>query len=156
MSAGHARDVVTWHYPPPYDCYDMTGADPCQLTAEGSGFYALVEGNAVIGFRSFGSDGQVPGGAYDDTALDTGGGLRPDLIGGGLGRHAIAAGLAFGLQRYDPAAFRVTVAAFNLRALAVVRSLGFRDADNFHDLMDGRAYTVLVRASKVQPMHLDA
>ena len=65
----------------------------------------------LAAFRSFGPDGQVPGGTYDDSALDTGGGLQPDLVGQGLGHEAVAAGLAWGRARYAPAAFRVTVAA---------------------------------------------
>ncbi|HMD93779.1 MAG TPA: hypothetical protein VKG80_14165 [Trebonia sp.] len=28
MTAEYAADIVTWRYPLPYDCYDMTGADP--------------------------------------------------------------------------------------------------------------------------------
>ena len=45
---------------------------------------------------SFGPDGRVPGWDYDETALDTGGGLRPSLTGQGLGRAVISAGLDFG------------------------------------------------------------
>jgi hypothetical protein len=26
MTPAYAADVVTWRYPAPYDCYDMTGA----------------------------------------------------------------------------------------------------------------------------------
>jgi ribosomal-protein-alanine N-acetyltransferase len=44
-------------------------------------------------------------------ALDTGGGLRPHLVGKGLGRRAIATGPAFASERFAPPAFRVTVAS---------------------------------------------
>jgi ribosomal-protein-alanine N-acetyltransferase len=47
----------------------------------------------------------VPGGTYGADALDTGGGLRPDLTGRGLGREALEVGLAFGRSRFAPRAF---------------------------------------------------
>lgn len=145
MTPGYARDVVTWHYPAPYDCYDMTGSDPDFLADPGNGFYALVADTELIGFRSLGPDGQVPGGEYDSSALDTGGGLRPELTGQGLGRTAIATGLAFGRERFRPEAFRVTIAGFNRRALRVVTSLGFGSAGHFAAPTTGRRYEVLVR-----------
>jgi [ribosomal protein S18]-alanine N-acetyltransferase len=157
MTPAYAADIVTWRYPAPYDCYDMTGTDPGFLTDPENGFFALVgevddgalvEDGALIGFRSFGPDGRVPGGHYDDDAFDTGGGLRPDLTGKGLGRLAISTGLAFGRERFAPDAFRVTVAEFNARALRVVTALGFRDVDRFLASTDGRGYRVLVRPER--------
>jgi ribosomal-protein-alanine N-acetyltransferase len=145
MTQAYAAEIVTWRYPAPYDCYDMTNASLAFLTSPEGGFHALVEGGELIGFRSFGEDGQVPGGMYDASALDTGGGLRPDLTGKGLGREAIGTGLAFGRREFAPAAFRVTVASFNERALRVVRSLGFVSTGSFDALADGRSYELLVR-----------
>ncbi len=145
MTDDHAAAIVTWRYPPPYDCYDMTCA-PAFLTDAANGYFALVDqAGELIGFRLFGADGQVPGGGYDSSALDTGGGLRPDLTGRGLGRLAIGTGLAFGRERFAPAAFRLTVAEFNARALRVVRDLGFADASRFEASTDGRGYLILVR-----------
>jgi [ribosomal protein S18]-alanine N-acetyltransferase len=145
MTAGYAADIVTWRYPAPYDTYDMTGADLDFLLDPASGYYALVDEDGLIGFRSFGADGQVPGGAYDESALDTGGGLRPELTGRGLGRTAIGTGLEFGRRQFAPPAFRVTVATFNLRARRVVQALGFRPAGQFAASTDGRSYEILVR-----------
>jgi [ribosomal protein S18]-alanine N-acetyltransferase len=147
MTPAYAADVVTWHYPEPYDTNDMTGADPAFLADPASGFFALTDAGELIGFRSFGADGQVPGGHYDDSALDTGGGLRPELTGRGLGREAIATGLEFGQLRFDPPAFRVTIASYNLRAQRVVAALGFRNAGSFRALADGRSYELLTRPS---------
>jgi len=149
MTRAFAADITSWRYPPPYDCYDMTGADPDFLFDPQSGFFALTQDGALIGFRSFGADGQVPGGSYDSSALDTGGGLRPDLTGRGLGRRAISTGLEFGRERFSPAAFRVTVAAFNARALRVVEALGFSATDRFEATTDANSYVILVR-----PEHL--
>jgi ribosomal-protein-alanine N-acetyltransferase len=145
LTSAFALDICTWQYPAPYDCYDMTGAAPEELLRPGSGFFTLLLDDALAGFRSFGVDGRVPGWDYDDTALDTGGGLRPQLVGQGLGREAIATGLAFGRSRFAPPAFRVTVAAFNTRALRTLAALGFSRVGSFAAATDGRAFQVLVR-----------
>jgi RimJ/RimL family protein N-acetyltransferase len=145
MTPEYATDIATWRYSAPYGCYDMTGASPAFLTDPASGFFALVDETGLIGFRSFGPDGRVPGGSYDDSALDTGGGLRPELTGRGLGRAAIATGLEFGAARFAPAAFRITVAAFNQRALRVVAALGFRSLTSFEATSDGWTYQILTR-----------
>jgi len=145
MTPDYAADLVTWRYPAPYDCYDVAGVEPGYFLDPSNAFFALVSGAELIGFRSFGADGRVPGGTYDGSALDTGGGLRPSLTGQGLGRPAIATGLEFGRQRYAPKAFRVTVASFNTRALHVVTSLGFRSVSSFAATADGRHFAILVR-----------
>ena len=149
MTQAYAADIVTWRYPPPYGCHDMTSADPAFITDPASGFFALVDGAQLIGFRSFGSDGQVPGGVYDQSALDTGGGLRPELTGKGLGREAIQTGLAFGRDRFSPPAFRVTIATFNVRAQRVVEALGFQQISSFRATSDEQSYEVLVRPETV-------
>ena len=145
LTREHALDICTWRYAPPYECYDMTDADPDRLLQPEAGFHALLAGDRLIGFRSFGSDGQVPGWDYDAQALDTGGGLRPQLVGQGLGSHAISAGLAFGRAQFRPQAFRVTVATFNTRALRTVEGLGFHRVGRFDAATDGRRFEVLVR-----------
>jgi ribosomal-protein-alanine N-acetyltransferase len=88
---------------PPYDVYDMVGVNPEELLESAAGAHAVMAGDRLIGFPSFGPDGQVPGWDYDDSALDTGGGLRPELTGLGLGRFVIAAGLAFGCAHFRTA-----------------------------------------------------
>jgi len=146
MTPRYAADIVTWRYPAPYDCYDLAGADPDHFLDPANGFFALVSAGELIGYRSFGPDGRVPGEVYDDSALDTGGGLRPALTGCGLGRVAIATGLEFGRQRFAPVrAFRVTVASFNARALRVVTSLGFRPVSSFEAAADGRRFEIRIR-----------
>jgi hypothetical protein len=74
MTAEYAADIITWRYAPPYDCYDMTEADPAFITSEAGGYFALADGGALIGFRSFGADGQVPGGRYDGQGVPRHGG----------------------------------------------------------------------------------
>jgi ribosomal-protein-alanine N-acetyltransferase len=145
LTHDQAEDLTSWRYPAPYGCYDLTGADPDQMAAHGGGFYAVLDGRELIAFRSFGRDGRVSGWDYDDAALDTGGGLRPDLVGQGLGRTVITAGLDFGRAEFAPPAFRVTVASFNTRALRTVESLGFVPLGRFDATRDGRSFDVLLR-----------
>lgn len=102
LTRGHAEDISTWRYVATYEVYDMAGANPDELLDPGIGYHAVMAGARLIGFRCFGRDGQVPGWEYDDSALDTGGGLRPELTGQGLGRAVISAGLAFGRVRFSP------------------------------------------------------
>jgi ribosomal-protein-alanine N-acetyltransferase len=68
------------------------------------------------------------------------------LTGCGLGRAAIGTGLEFGASRFAPAAFRITVAAFNQRALRVVTALGFRPLTSFEATSDGWTYQILTRS----------
>jgi len=145
MTREYANDIAEWVYDPPYEIYSMASTDPEFLLQQTNGFVALVDGGVLIGYRSFGIDGQVPGFDYDDRALDTGGGLRPSLTGRGLGREAISTGLAYGTERFHPVAFRVTVASFNTRATRVVTSLGFLHQAQFDASTDGRTYEVFTR-----------
>ena len=151
MTPEYAADIATWRYPAPYECYDVIDVEPAFFLDPANGFFALEAGSDdLIGFRSFGPDGRVPGGEYDDSALDTGGGLRPSLTGQGLGSQAIQTGLAFGRRQFAPRAFRVTVASFNTRALRVVTSLGFRQVSSFAATTDGRGFQILVREEASQ------
>lgn len=148
MTEDFAVDIAAWRYPEPYGIYSLVGADPAFFTDPTNGYVALVDdGGNLIGYRVFGPDGQVPGFNYDDSALDTGGGLRPSLTGRGLGRAAIATGLAYGQHQYAPTAFRMTVASFNIRAQRVVTSLGFDPAATFNASTDGRPFKVFTRVA---------
>jgi [ribosomal protein S18]-alanine N-acetyltransferase len=145
MTLAYAAEIITRHYSAPYDCYDMTDSEPGFLADQENGFFAPVDESGLIGFRSFGPDGQVPGGEYDDSALDTGGALRPDLTGQGNGREAIRTGLEFGQRTFRPQAFRVTIATFNVRAQRVVAGLGFRQTSTFPAATDGRGYGIWIK-----------
>lgn len=146
LTREHAEDVSTWRYDRPCDVYDMTRVDPNELLDPKAGHHAVMADDRLIGFRSFGPDGQVPGWDYDCAALDTGGGLRPELMGQGLGRTVLSAGLTFSRARFAPPAFRVTVASFNARALATVGSLSFERIGSFTASHTDRDFVVLVRA----------
>ncbi len=150
MDPAAAAHISRWQYPEPYAMYSLPDGDADShiqyMCDPANTFYAVRTANDdLIAFRSFGIDGQVPGGEYHADALDTGGGLRPDLTGQGLGLPVLLAGLAFGRQTYAPSAFRVTVAAFNQRALTVVGRAGFVAVQQFIYATTRQAFIVLVR-----------
>lgn len=147
MTPAAAREMTSWVYAPPYDIYGYRRRNRAQaldyLTAPKNRFFAAFDGTAMVGFRSFGADGRVAGGHYDGRYLDTGGGLRPDLTGQGLGRGAIAQGLHFGATTFGTNRFRVTIAQFNLRAQAVCQNLGFEIIQKFVRSHDQQGFSVL-------------
>ena len=106
--------LAEWRYPPPYDFYDGD-AEPV-LNPERF-FEARDDGGALVGFYYF--EPKPPD-------LDYGLGLRPDLVGGGLGLRFFLDGLAFARERYEPRQVYLHVAEFNERARIVYERAGFR------------------------------
>jgi ribosomal-protein-alanine N-acetyltransferase len=138
MTEEAARAVLAWHYEGLYAFYN---ADPQELhdglgeMLAGSYYAATDEQGALVGFFCFGAPAQVPGGhlygLYADEALDIGLGLRPDLTGRGQGRAFLTAGLDFARQRFASATFRLSVAAFNQRAIRLYETVGFQAVATF-------------------------
>jgi RimJ/RimL family protein N-acetyltransferase len=106
--------LATWRYEPPYDFYD--GDVEPVLNPER--FFSVRDDDELIGFYYFEPNGDV---------LDYGLGLRPDLVGRGLGLDFFRTGLEFGRERYRPRLVQLHVAAFNERAVKVYARAGFRE-----------------------------
>ena len=133
-----ARAMAAWRYEGPYAFYDLTSEDVDEVLAELPSYLAAVdERDQLAGFFASGPGAQVPGGQraglYGPDALDVGLGLRPDLVGRGLGPAFIAAGLADLRARIvpSPARFRLSVAAWNERAIRAYTRAGFRAGPRF-------------------------
>ena len=89
-----------------------------------------IEDGDLAGYFCFGEDARVPAGrrlgVYErESALDVGLGMRPDLAGRGLGAGFVLAGLS------GPPTFRLTVAAFSLRAVRMYERVGFEAVEAF-------------------------
>ena len=115
MAAADFAELATWRYEPPYDFYDGDQEDP--LNPERY-FAVRDDGDAMTGFYYF---------EPNDDVLDYGLGLRPDLVGRGLGLDFFHAGLEFARDRYRPRLIRLHVAAFNERAIKVYERAAFRE-----------------------------
>ncbi len=149
MDEAGARSILSWRYEEPYALYN---ACPDEIEASmrtfldpRNAYYAVAdEGGSLVAYCCFGPDAQVPGGDYSTNALDIGMGVRPDLTGQGHGLTYVNAILDFARRTFAPAAFRVTVAEFNKRALRVWEKAGFRSVQTFQRERDGRPFVVLV------------
>lgn len=142
--------MLSWRYAPPYSRYNMGSEDSLAdeiafFTDATNGYYAIWQGDELIGHCCFGYDAQVPGGDYSTPALDMGVGMRPDLTGKRLGSTHLQAVLAFALATYPHDTLRATIAAFNVRAQKAAMSIGFQPIATFSATTNGETFVVLVR-----------
>ncbi len=156
LTEQHAREILTWRYPAPYDFYNPPDSQPPddyirEFINPVYQFHAVLDSNqALIGFSSFGIDGQVPGGCYDTEALDIGLGMKPVLTGNGLGRAFFASILDYSIKSYQPECVRLTVANFNHRAFRLYKNFGFMLQSEFQDPTSNVSYTVLTKPVVVE------
>ena len=123
LSQEEAEAISEWRYPEPYSFYNWT-ADPDDLrelldpSLRGEAYWAVKnEAGELVGHFSFKPK--------DEQTVEIGLGLRPDLIGRGLGGSFLAAGLEFAQTQFAPARFVLSVATFNERAITVYERAGF-------------------------------
>lgn len=144
------RAILNWRYEPPYDCYNHLDEDVTvqYFLNPQNNFYKIVDENSeLVGYCSFGEDGQVSGGDYRYEALDIGMGIRPNLTGRRKGVRYANTVLEFAEKLLKPKAFRVTIAIFNKRALRLWQKLEFEHQQSFKRNSDGMQFIVLVRVN---------
>lgn len=145
-----ALQMCHWRYEPPYDIYNLAeppGEETLQYLLDPTvAFHAIVdEAGQLVGFCSFGEDGQVPGGDYSTDALDIGMGVHPNYTGQGLGATFAAVVVEFARRTYAPQKVRVTIAHFNERAQRVWQKLGFERVAQFESLNNGAPFVIFER-----------
>ena len=139
LSEADAEEILRWRYTGELAVYGFDTPDPVARAEEkrdlldpANGYHAARSAaGGLVGFCCFGPDAQVPGGDYEEPALDVGLGLRPDLVGQGLGLPFVEAILDFARRAASPPRFRLTVAAFNRRAARVYERAGFEPVARF-------------------------
>lgn len=148
MDRATAIQITKWRYAPPYDIYndDDSGESLEWYLDPDYHYYSVWQNDELIAFRNFGADAQVPGGDYSADALDMGGGLRPDLTGKGLGEGLMSAAFEFARQKFDPPAFRATVAGFNLRAQKVCVRVGYQEVQRFVNAKSGKEFVIFFKS----------
>ena len=130
----HVLVFAAWKYELPYELYsiDMEADDAVTYFLRSDvGCHILLNGDRVIGFATFGSDAQVPGGDYTAKAVDVGLGIEPSMTGQRNGKHYVAAVVAFAQETFGTGTLRVSIAETNGRALRMWSGHEFRRVDRF-------------------------
>jgi [ribosomal protein S18]-alanine N-acetyltransferase len=147
LSPEDARAIARWRYPGRLAAYDIPEdeleSSITYMTDRDNGFFGVHRGGQLIGFCSLGADGQVPGGMYDEAAVDVGAGMRPDLIGKGDGGSFLRDVMEFAMSVAGNHSLRATIASWNDQALRVARAVGFEPRGSFTS-SNGSSYTILV------------
>jgi len=135
ITPSDARAISRWRYEEPYSIYDGDPTSVDALLQPRFSYHSVYnERGDLTGYFCFGEDAQVASGkrlGVYEPALDVGLGMRPDLTGRSFGAEFLRAGLRFAREIYSPPAFRLTVAAFNLRAIRVYERAGFETVETF-------------------------
>ena len=144
----HARVFVNWQYEPPYDVYNCPPeeiGDAVHYNIDpANNVYAMLDQNEeLIGYCSYGRDAQVPGGDYSEEALDIGLMIKPELTGQGMGSVFASEVIQNGIDKYAPEKLRVTIAAFNKRAMRVWEKNGFQQSHEFSREGNGMEFVIM-------------
>ena len=152
MTEPDAREILSWRYESPFDFYNASDEqlekDVERLCEPTNLYLAVRDGEDTLSaYYCFGEEARVAGGDYAEPALDMGGGSRPDLLGTGQGEMFIRVAMDFGKMFFNPDQYRVTVAAFNTRALRMCEKAGFVWTQQF-TRDDGIEFVVLVKEAE--------
>src|SRR5262249_39746561 len=161
-----ALTTMSWRYPDPYSAYNLDPQDPTILAAllrPEYNYHAFVHDDEMIGFFCLGPDARVYGGTYDESALDLGFGLRPDLTGRGQGGFYFDPVLRHVETQRARRPLRATVVGWNQRAIRLCQRAGFRVLGHFISQREGKKeeeYVMLLkgaefRSSNPQPFASD-
>ena len=153
-----AAIVTTWKYENEYSIYDYSNEADHMLDEDGwsNGIFAVLnEDKGLIGelsieffdkqgqytdYRDFGNEKLING-----RELWIGFGLRPDLVGKGLGTDFVTACVEFAVAHYHYHGeyIRLGVAKFNQRAIKTYTRAGFQEFNQTTGDIAGRMFEVL-------------
>ena len=145
-----AREFLQWQYEPPYDIYNcppegVEKAVQYNLDPANNVYAMFDQDDKLIGYCSYGKDAQVPGGDYNDEALDIGLMINPKLTGQGKGAVFARDIIHNGINKYTPTKLRVTIAALNKRAIHTWEKIGFQSIQTFERDGDGTEFIIMTK-----------
>lgn len=130
-------EILEWNYEPPYDFYnhEVNKESIRELLEEN--YMAIIDlKGSLTGFYCSGESAQVPAGreagAYNEAAVDIGIGMNPELTGKGQGKPFFSFILSELQQALPHSITRLTVAAFNERAIKLYSNMGFKKEKEFN------------------------
>ncbi|HJQ74622.1 MAG TPA: GNAT family N-acetyltransferase [Gaiellaceae bacterium] len=135
LTVEEAERPLGWRYAEPYETYDAEGPLGRDL-----GYFAVeTEDGELVGFGCVGAEARVPGVDEEPGTVDVGYGMRPDLVGQGLGREFVGVVLAHVASEHPAARLRMSIYRWNARSRRVA------EAHGFHVAGDAGEFDVLVR-----------
>ena len=146
LTQPHALEIADhWKYDGAYSFYDMT-ADPedyrefvDEALRNHNDYYEVLDDGELIGFFCA---------VRENTAIEIGLGMRPDLCGRGGGKRFVTQIIAFIEGRYKFDQLVMYVASFNQRAIRAYRSCGFMDAETVMRRSNDGVYEFLKMVKK--------
>jgi [ribosomal protein S18]-alanine N-acetyltransferase len=124
LTQSDAVTIATWRYPARYATYDVG-----EIVTPERGFWAVANKADLVGYCCFGYEARVPGVGEEEGVLDVGYGMRPDLMGHGLGREFVDAIVDFAVRSFSPQRLRLLILDWNDRSRKVAEALGFKCED---------------------------
>ncbi len=125
MTAAFAAEISTWTYPDEYGIYSFEASEELTKELLSGDYIACVDAEGqLLGYFCYGVAARIPtveADVYKGNFLDIGLGLRPELCGKGFGAEF----MALGINHAGAAPLRLSVAAFNRRAIKVYERCGF-------------------------------
>jgi [ribosomal protein S18]-alanine N-acetyltransferase len=149
LTEANAEAIATWRYTGRYSTYDVR-----EILTPSRGYWAVTSETELVGYCCFGPEGRPPGIDEEEGTLDVGYGIRPDLVGRGLGAAFVAAILDFGLAKFTPKRFRLLILGWNERSRRVAETLGF-EQERMASSAE-RDFRVMVRPARWQRNELPA
>lgn len=164
MNGDYAREMINnWRYENEFSIYDYVNEKECLLEAENWGvtrFAVLNKDEELIGelttefFREVDKDSEDDGYVDIHTVNDNpdkiyemwiGFGLKPNLIGRGIGKEFVSECLNFAVKfhNYKGDHVRLGVAEFNKRAIKTYERVGFQVYDTCDGEIAGREMNIL-------------
>ena len=156
MNQEYASTIVdTWKYEKEYSIYDYSNEADHMLDEQGwgRGIFAVLnqEGDLIgeLSIEFFDAQGQYTEYCnFDDEALINerelwiGFGLRPDLVGQGLGVEFVLACVKYAIQNchYRGEYIRLGVAMFNQRAIKTYEKAGFQKFEQTVGEISGKTF----------------
>lgn len=139
MRLRDALEASRWRYPDEYAIYDLDLAELLfyalfRAPLRALGVYPLAVGLPGDPFISVFSLIQRGG------DVELGVGMRPDLMGHGLGLELMRQGMDYARKRLHPATFSLEVAMFNQRAIAVYERAGFQPGSRHPGAAQGQRF----------------
>ncbi len=144
LTSGDAQQIATWQYEGRWRVYDSRPGDG--LVSAEAGYQAVADQatGALVGYICTGQEARVPGLDADDSLLDVGAGLRPELAGTRIGSDFGAAVLEYLAGQAAGRRLRATVLDWNERSLRLCARLGFRAVGRHSCEQDGQLSTYVL------------